>query len=249
MPAVHGEGVGADALDARAERHEELAEVLHVRLAGGALRRMVVPLAATAAISAFSVAVTLGSSRKTSAPTSPLVVNVIRSEHVRGAELLERQEMRVEAPPADDVAARRRSVTSPQRASSGAASRMDARIRRHSPGGRCAGPRGRRPTAWRRRSAGRRSCCRPVAPCRSLCPPSTAKKGAMGTKVRAAPGGVKRSRTIGRADTRTIGQADARHADGSGSTAPGSRLLDTPILPAATLHHAPSGSAPPPRSR
>ena len=34
-----------------------------------ALRRIVVPFAATAAISAFSVPVTLGSSRKMSAPT------------------------------------------------------------------------------------------------------------------------------------------------------------------------------------
>ena len=74
-----------------------------------ALRRIVVPSAATAATSAFSVAVTLGSSRKTSAPFSFVARNSSRCVGRDGrAELLEREKMRVEAPPPDDVAARRR---------------------------------------------------------------------------------------------------------------------------------------------
>jgi hypothetical protein len=61
--AVHGHGVGADPLDARAEGGEEVREVLHVRLARGVAEHRGA-LAATAAMSAFSVPVTLGSSRK-----------------------------------------------------------------------------------------------------------------------------------------------------------------------------------------
>ncbi len=74
-----------------------------------ALRKSVVPCAATAAISAFSVAVTLGSSRKTSAPFSRVGAELQPvGGGDRGAELLEGQEMRVETPAADDVAAGRR---------------------------------------------------------------------------------------------------------------------------------------------
>jgi hypothetical protein len=62
--------VGANAIYSGAQRDEEVRQVLHVRLARR-VRRMVFPFAATAATSAFSVAVTLGSSRKTSAPVNP----------------------------------------------------------------------------------------------------------------------------------------------------------------------------------
>ena len=68
-----------------------------------------VPWAPTAATSAFSVAVTLGSSRKTSAPFSWRGAEfqpVGRGDG--GAQLLEGQKMRVETAPADDVAAGRR---------------------------------------------------------------------------------------------------------------------------------------------
>ena len=72
-----------------------------------ALRRMVVPVAATAAVSAFSVAVTLGSSRKTSAPVSSAGAQLKGlAELERRAELLEREEVRVDAAAPDDVAAR-----------------------------------------------------------------------------------------------------------------------------------------------
>ena len=62
------------------------------------------PCAATAATSAFSVAVTLGSSRKTSAPLRPEA----RSSILSVAELLEGEEMGVEPAAADDVAPGRR---------------------------------------------------------------------------------------------------------------------------------------------
>ena len=69
------------------------------------------PFAATAAVSAFSVAVTLGSSRKTSAPRSCLARRMKASLELEGrAELLEREEVRVDAAAADDVAARRRQL-------------------------------------------------------------------------------------------------------------------------------------------
>jgi hypothetical protein len=58
---------------------------------------------------AFSVPVTLGSSRKMSAPTSPLVRKVIRSPNSCAApHRLEREEVRVETPAPDHVAARGR---------------------------------------------------------------------------------------------------------------------------------------------
>ena len=101
-----------------------------------ALRRTVRPLAATAAMSAFSVPVTLGSSRKMSAPVEPL-----RPRARSG-----RRRM-TEAPSCSSarkwVSTRRRPMTSPpgggrvtepKRASSGPASRIEARIRAQSPG-------------------------------------------------------------------------------------------------------------------
>ena len=106
---LHDHRVGADAVDARAERHEELREVLDVRLGGGIAQRWSSPAATTAAISAFSVAVTLGSSRKTSAPFRAVACSSRRSVPLTfGAQLLERQDMGVDAPAADHVAAGRR---------------------------------------------------------------------------------------------------------------------------------------------
>jgi hypothetical protein len=68
--AVHGHLVRPDALDRAPHGVEEVREVLHVRLGCGVAAAPVVPRASTAAAIAFSVPVTLGSSRKTSAPRS-----------------------------------------------------------------------------------------------------------------------------------------------------------------------------------
>src|SRR5512132_2819407 len=100
-----------------------------------ALRRMVRPCAATAAIRAFSVPVTLGSSRKMSAPLSAFASSSKRSP------------IETDAPSCSSarkwVSTRRRPMTSPpgggrvtlpNRASIGPASRIDARMRAHSAG-------------------------------------------------------------------------------------------------------------------
>ena len=71
---VHDQPVGADALDPRAQGHEEPRQVLHVGLAGR-VHISVRPGASTAAIRAFSVAVTEASSRKISAPRRPEWLN------------------------------------------------------------------------------------------------------------------------------------------------------------------------------
>ena len=103
------------------------------------LRRCVVPWAATAAISAFSVAVTLGSSRKTSAPVRRFAVKCSRSLAVTPApscsnarKCVSRRRRPMTSPPGGG------SITSPQRASSGPAKRIEARIRAHSTGSRSA---------------------------------------------------------------------------------------------------------------
>jgi hypothetical protein len=60
-------------------------------------------------MTAFSVAVTLGSSRKMSAPFRPLVVQAVAPVGFHGgAEPGQGEEVRVHAPAADDVAAGRR---------------------------------------------------------------------------------------------------------------------------------------------
>ena len=105
-----------------------------------ALRITVAPLgAATAAIRAFSVAVTLGSSRKISAAAqaasgADAVAGRARSGGRRRA-ARSAIEVGVDAAAADDVAARR-GQTAPRRTApaAGPASRMEARIRRHSSG-------------------------------------------------------------------------------------------------------------------
>ena len=110
--AVDRELVRADAVDLRAERDEEMAEVLDVRLAGGVAkdRRARAPRRRRRARSRSPV--TLGSSRKTSAPRSPSrrQIERCRSSSNDGAEPLEREKVRVDAPAADDVAARRRQL-------------------------------------------------------------------------------------------------------------------------------------------
>ena len=78
----------------------------------------------------FSVAITLASSRKMCAPREPARAQLVAAADVDlGAELGERVDVRVEPAPADHVAAGRRHTARPKRASSGPASRNDARIR------------------------------------------------------------------------------------------------------------------------
>jgi hypothetical protein len=67
--AVDGELVRADPLDLRPECDQEVRQILHVRLAGRVAQDGRAARQHRAAI-AFSVPVTLGSSRNTSAPRS-----------------------------------------------------------------------------------------------------------------------------------------------------------------------------------
>jgi hypothetical protein len=67
VDALDGQHVGSDARDPRAHRVQQAAEVLHVRLRGR-VAQLGRPRARTAAMMAFSVPVTDGSSRKTSYP-------------------------------------------------------------------------------------------------------------------------------------------------------------------------------------
>src|SRR4051794_35948185 len=104
-----------------------------------ALRRWVVPWAATAATSAFSVAVTLGSSRKTSAPLRRAALNsswcvavTVAPNCSKARKCVSRRLRPITSPPGGG------SATSPQRASSGAASRIEARMRAQSSGSRSA---------------------------------------------------------------------------------------------------------------
>ena len=77
-----------------------------------ALWIVVRPSASAAAMSAFSVAVTDASSRWNSVPWRPLGARkrYVRSAVDLGAQAGEREQVRVDAPAADDVAARRRHV-------------------------------------------------------------------------------------------------------------------------------------------
>ena len=78
-----------DALDPRAERDEEAAEVLDVRLAGGVPDHRLARRRATAAMTAFSVAITLASSRKTCVPRQAVGAHLVarRRSCDLGAEL------------------------------------------------------------------------------------------------------------------------------------------------------------------
>src|SRR5882724_2836849 len=104
-----------------------------------ALRKYVVPWAATAATSAFSVAVTLGSSRKTSAPfsfearnSSRWVAVTVAPNCSKARKCVSRRRRPMTSPPGGG------SATSPQRANNGPASRIEARIRAQSSGSRSA---------------------------------------------------------------------------------------------------------------
>ena len=116
LDAVDVQHVRADALDARAH----LTSIRHRSCTCGSqavLIRQVRPGASTAAMTAFSVPVTLGSSRNTSVPFRPAgaVMSMERSTIDLGAERLERQDVRVDAAAADHVAARRRHVAAAAR--------------------------------------------------------------------------------------------------------------------------------------
>ncbi len=71
VAAVDGHHVRADAVDLRAHLHEQAGEVLDVRLRRGVLKIVVGPGVRAAAISAFSVPITDGSSMKTAAGLEP----------------------------------------------------------------------------------------------------------------------------------------------------------------------------------
>ena len=105
---MHDHGVGADALDLRAERHEEIGEVLHMGLGGRVAQ----------------IGDALGGDRRDQGILRRGDARLVQ-EHVRAGELgrskfepvgrgdlcpqlLQRQHMRVQTAAADDVAARRR---------------------------------------------------------------------------------------------------------------------------------------------
>src|SRR3954468_9328069 len=105
---VHDDGVGADALDLGAERDQEMREVLHVRLGGGVAQ-------ICGAVGGDGC-----DQRVFGGGDAGLVEEYVRAPQFGGAEfqpvrrrdggaqLLEGEEMRVEATAADDVAAGRR---------------------------------------------------------------------------------------------------------------------------------------------
>ena len=74
---VDPEHVRADALDLGAERDEEAAEILDVRLAGGVHEHVSPSARATAAMIAFSVPITLASSRKMPLPAEPVGAQLV----------------------------------------------------------------------------------------------------------------------------------------------------------------------------
>ena len=106
--AMDDDGVGADALDLGPERHQEVGEVLHMRLGGGIaqIRR--------------AVGAHRGNQRVFGRGNAGLVEKDVGALQPRGAEfqpvrcrdggaqLFEGQKMRIEAAPADDVATGRR---------------------------------------------------------------------------------------------------------------------------------------------
>ena len=103
--------VGADAADVGAHLHEHAREVLDVRLAGGVADDRRARASARRPCSAFSVAMTDGSSMKTSParrPPSGACEHDVAPVLDARAERAEGVEVRVEAAAADDVAARRR---------------------------------------------------------------------------------------------------------------------------------------------
>ena len=106
--SVHDHGVGADALDAGAERDQEMREVLHMRFGGdvaqisGAMRRHRGDQRVFGGRHAGLVEEDVGAPELAGPEFQPV------GGGDRGAELFEGQKMRVEPAPADDVAAGRR---------------------------------------------------------------------------------------------------------------------------------------------
>ena len=109
LDALDAQDVRADALDPRAERDEEAAEILDVRLAGGVADDRLARGDGRAAMTAFSVAITLASSRKIARAAEAVGAHVVAAVELDlGAELCKRVDVRVEPAAADHVAAGRR---------------------------------------------------------------------------------------------------------------------------------------------
>ena len=132
VDAVDAEHVRLDPLDLGPERDEEAAEILDVRLAGGVADHRLAGRE-TAAMIAFSVAITLASSRKICSPRRPpsaRMLVVLLAELDLGAHAWRTRGC---AGRAGAGRSRRRPAagrtTRPSRESSGPASRNDARIR------------------------------------------------------------------------------------------------------------------------
>src|SRR6266850_2292759 len=106
--AVHDDGVGADALDLCAERDQEMREVLHMRLGGGVAQER----GAVGGDRCDQRVFGGGDARFIEEYVGALQLGRAEFQPVRrgdgGAQLLEGKEMRVEASPADDIAAGRR---------------------------------------------------------------------------------------------------------------------------------------------
>jgi hypothetical protein len=107
---VQGDGVGPDPFDVGAEGDEEMGKLLDVRLG----IRIVVPSAPTAAIKAFSVPVTLGSSRKTSTPMSLSALNSNSWSMATDAPSCSNARTCIHPSSSDDISARRRQLNSPR---------------------------------------------------------------------------------------------------------------------------------------
>ena len=133
--SVHDHGVGADALDAGAERDQEMREVLHMRLGGGvaqiggAMRRHRGHQRVFRGRHAGLVEENVGApelARRRNSSRSVAVTVAPSCSKARKCVSSRRRPMT--SPPGGG------SITSPQRASSGPASRIEARIRAHSTG-------------------------------------------------------------------------------------------------------------------
>ena len=106
--AVHDDGVGADALDLRAERDQEMREVLHMRLGGGVAQIG----GAVGGDGCDQRVFGGGDAGLVEEHVGALQLGRAELQPMRrgdgGAQLLEGEEMRVETTAADDVAAGRR---------------------------------------------------------------------------------------------------------------------------------------------
>ena len=137
--AVDGHRVGADAFDPRAERDEEVGEVLHVRLGGGVAQHRDALGAGGGAQGIFR----RGDARLVEEDVG--AGELLRAEPIMlvdrngRAELLQREQVRVDAAPSDHVAARRRQhERSAARQHRPGEQDRGARYRAHSSGSRSA---------------------------------------------------------------------------------------------------------------